>query len=40
MVTKEDNKYDNRHGLLINKGWLPHENKEPHNRFNKEDSFN
>ena len=28
LITKEDDKYKNRHGILVNRGWLPHENKD------------
>ena len=39
LITKEDKNYDNRHGILVNKGWLPHENKDPKDRFLPENSF-
>ena len=39
MVTSEDENYENQRGILINKGWLPHERKELGNRGGLEDSF-
>lgn len=40
MVTSEDENYENQKGVLINKGWIPHERKDLTNRMGFEDSFN
>lgn len=32
MVTSEDENYENQKGILINKGWIPHERKDLSNR--------
>lgn len=39
VVTKEDENLDNRSGLLVNRGWLPGEYKNPDERLHYEDSF-
>lgn len=39
MVTNEDENYENQRGVLINKGWLPHERKDLSLRNGMEDSF-
>ncbi len=39
MVTSEDENYENQKGILVNKGWLPHERKDLANRRGFEDSF-
>jgi cytochrome oxidase assembly protein ShyY1 len=39
MVTSEDENYENQKGVLINKGWIPHEKRDLTNRQGFEDSF-
>jgi hypothetical protein len=39
MVISEDENYENQKGLLINKGWIPHEWKDLSNRIGFDDSF-
>lgn len=40
IITKEDEKLENRKGLIVNKGWLPHDYKDPSDRLGFEDSIN
>ena len=40
IITKEAEKIENRSGLIVNKGWLPNEYKDPSERRGFEDSLN
>ena len=39
LITSEDNKLQNRNGMLVCKGWLPHEYKDEDYRMRYENSF-
>lgn len=39
LIHSEDDKLENQVGIIINKGWLPHEYKNIHDRMRVENSF-
>ena len=39
VVTKEDERLQNRSGIIVNRGWMPHEYKDPANRWKVEDAI-